>query len=139
LRAKRSISLLALLAMLAQAVFAMEHVSAMAVAAARGGSDGSPLGILEICTAQGLLRIRAPLDEGSQKQSPPGRNGAGESCVLCSSASITGAAGVPLGDIAIIAIERPFQVEPLIVHDQHVPMAGPRRAGDTRGPPAIFS
>ncbi len=91
---------LGLLAMAMQLLFAAEHASALAVSAARGGGDGTPLGFLQICTAEGLVDI-AP---GSGQPSPDGSRNAA-SCVVCGTSCVTGAMAAPTAaDILPIAV-----------------------------------
>ena len=99
LRRSKTSAFVALFAMLFQILFAVEHASAMAVSAAKGGADGTPMGILEICTARGLLRIPAPAGTGLGEQPAPRSSGA-ESCVVCGTSAVSGATSTP--DVAPI-------------------------------------
>ena len=114
--------------MVLQALFAAEHVSAMAVSSAIGGPTGDPLGFLQICTANGVANLD---DEDGGPQAPHNN---GEPCVLCGSAAVSSAiqsampviADTPATPIANPVL-RPAEA-PLL---QRVAC----RAGTTRAPP----
>lgn len=134
LRRSRTSAFTALAAMLFQLLFAMEHASAMAVAAAKGGADGTPMGFLEICTARGLLRIPAPVGTGLDEQPAP-RTNTGESCAVCGTAAVSGATDAPTispivttTHLQTVAITSPATTTQL--------SSGFRRSGTTRGPPS---
>lgn len=133
LRHSRGGALVALLAMLLQVLFAAEHASAMAAAIAKGGSDGKPLGFLDICTAQGLLRIPAPTGDAGNTEAPATNNGAG--CAVCATAAATGAADMPLANptastptLLLIAVVEAS-------HVGHVETRGFDRTNPVRAPP----
>lgn len=134
LRRSRASALVALFAMLFQILFAMEHASAMAVAAAKGGADGTPMGFLDICTARGLLRIPAPVGTGLDEQPAP-RSSGGENCAVCGSAAVSGATDTP---VAGLITSHPHLLRVVIIKpaDLNSPSAGFRRSGTTRGPPS---
>lgn len=123
--------LLALFAMLLQAMVSAAHLSAEA-AAVVGGPTGERLGFLEICSAEGLRRVS--LDpSGRTGQGPEGPH---EVCPVC--ASLSGAevvTGTPQA--------APFHY-PLIVVDVLLPSRaiGPmardaaKHVGSSRSPPA---
>lgn len=119
---------LALFAMVLQALFAAEHVSAMAVSSAIGGPTGDPLGFLQICTANGVANLD---DEDDGPQTPRGN---GEPCVLCGSAAVSSAVQATMPAI----VDAPLAP---IAHSLSLPAEAPLlqrvacRAGTTRGPP----
>jgi len=136
LRRSRTGVRLSLFAMLLQFLFTLDHVSAMAVAAARGGPDGSPLGLLQICTAQGLIRIPAPNGVGPDGRPlpPASHNGGADVCVLCGTAAVSGSSGAPLFIIPLTAPPL-LQGEAIAMRDWAVPGAAPVISGSARGPP----
>lgn len=83
----------AVLSMMLQIVFSAEHASASAAATALGGPVGMPVGFLQICTAEGLVRVRMPMDGGLPD--PQGAGG-GEACAICGVAAVSGATEAPL-------------------------------------------
>lgn len=141
LRQSRRSALAALFAMLFQTLFAMEHVSALAAAAARGNADGGPAGFMEICTARGILRIAIPASPATQEernwpQLP--RSGSNIDCAVCGTAAIAGASAVP--SMPALLAPAPVQVIsiPPFTHS-HLSATGFKRAGTTRGPPCFPS
>lgn len=133
LRHSKTSALMALFAMLFQILFAMEHASAMAVAAAKGGADGTPMGFLEICTAKGFLRIPAPVGSGLDEQPAP-RSSSGESCAVCGTAAVSGASN---SSAMVLVVTHPHLLRVTLVSPADIdsPSPGFRRSGTTRGPP----
>ncbi|MCW2307929.1 DUF2946 family protein [Rhodobium gokarnense] len=117
---------LALWAMLLQAAFAAEHASAMAVAAAIGGPDGTSLGFLQICTADGIVTIGA---DGK----PIPRSNDGTSCLLCGIAAVGGAVAAVA---PVLGTPAAVVVAAVVPEVSDFRLATPwRRVGTTRGPP----
>jgi len=133
LRQSRKSATIALLAMLFQTLFAMEHASAMAVASAKGGADGTPLGFLEICTASGLLRIPVPVGTGLDQQPAP-RSSGGETCAICGTAAVSGSSDTP-ADISVVTHPHLLRVTIAAPASTVILSAGFKRSGTTRGPP----
>lgn len=135
LRRSRAGAFVGLLAMLLQVLLAAEHASAMAVAVAKGGPDGRPMGFLDICTAQGLLRLPVPAGIGG-KAAPPVSHSGGAACAVCATAAATGNADVPIAAPAAI-IPTQLQVA-LVVSAAFGPVlaAGLDRSHPVRAPPA---
>jgi hypothetical protein len=128
--------MLALAAMLLQLLFAAEHASAMAAAAARGGSDGTPLGFLEICTAQGLITIPAP--PGTAPSDPAQNSSGGKSCSVCGTAAATGAASTPTAIAVQISVTLLLHPVVLIPTQVHISPAGCNPHRITRAPPVFL-
>ncbi|PLX45898.1 MAG: hypothetical protein C0605_00235 [Hyphomicrobiales bacterium] len=114
----------ALLSMFLQVVFSAEHASASAAATAMGGSAGLPVGFLQICTAEGLVRLSPPGDN----ESGSGAKG-GEACAICGVAAVSGAAEIPLPVLPAALTD--------YVHLIFVP--APAAAVQWAAPPAAYS
>ncbi|PLX39031.1 MAG: hypothetical protein C0606_00340 [Hyphomicrobiales bacterium] len=114
--------------MLLQVVFAAEHASAMAVAAGIGGPTGTPIGFLQICTADGIVS----LDGDNDRHAPDDDNAP---CVLCASAAVSGA--LDAGNAPALADPAPTCLTVLVPPSADFELAEQhRRAGTTRGPPS---
>lgn len=117
---------LALVAMLLQVVFYADHVGASAAKSFGNVSPDARLGLLEICTGAGVVRINAD-----------GTPVTGESdCPICENAAMVGfgeptAAAHPPFVFVAIAWEL-FVPDSLAVADQRFPGSKP-----IRGPPAL--
>jgi hypothetical protein len=134
LRQSRWGAFVGLLAMLLQVLFAAEHASAMAAAVARGGPDGKPMGLLDICTAQGLLRLPAPAGADG-KAGAPASNPGGATCAVCVTAATAGNGDVPAAAPAAI-IPTQLQIALVVsVADGPVLASGLDRSHPVRAPP----
>ncbi len=111
-----------------QVIFAAEHASATAVAGALGGPTGTPLGFLQICTADGIAPLGETDDDG------PAHDRGDESCVICGTAAVAGAIEA-LAPIATIAAFIPSDVPPSRTVKDAAFARPALRSGTTRGPP----
>ncbi|PLX38270.1 MAG: hypothetical protein C0606_08630 [Hyphomicrobiales bacterium] len=129
---------MAVFAMLLQAVFAAEHISAMSVASARGAADGLPLGFLELCTARGFTPLTRTGQPGSDLPAPTSPGGSGKTCVLCGSASVAGAVAAP--EAGIVPLPPSTFACSLSRPAHEAPFSQPRFAlVPIRAPPAFSS
>ena len=98
---------MALLAMLLHVLFGAAHSAAMAAASmgplVLAGAPTASFGLLQICTANGLIEIRT--DEGREGHTGQHGSSAADRCSVCGSASVApaiGAAAVALLPIAFV-------------------------------------
>ncbi|WP_157617150.1 DUF2946 family protein [Thioclava pacifica] len=94
--ARRLVSgrVLALVAMLLQALFYADHIGAAAAAEFGRAAPGARLGLLQICTGEGIVLMTPDGRVVSNPTAPAGSTGHGHGsnsdCAVCSSASVCG-------------------------------------------------
>ncbi|MCP4935176.1 MAG: hypothetical protein GY927_13470 [bacterium] len=135
IRHSRAAIYLSLWAILLQSIFAIDHASALAAASARGGPSGNPLGLIKICTAQGLISILPPAGTGLGEQKPASPPSS-ENCFVCSVAFVTDAAK---GSIAVITIEFSGGMVEAATPPTNLfcPSVNRKGSGTPRGPPVM--
>lgn len=125
----------ALAAMLAQLFFSTAHMVAMAATVAGPvvltDTPAGSLGLLEICTANGLLRISP---NGTVPDTDKNSSRSGETCAVCASAAIGSFTDAAVHAVVTAPYGEPVPAAGPVQYSCH---AAPVRAGIIRAPPLV--
>lgn len=135
-RALFSVHGFAVFAMVLQVLFTADHLGATLAAESGRAAPGERLGLLEICTGEGIVLMTPDGRVVSTGASGSGGHSGAQTCPVCASASVChfaapDGAAVPILQAALIA---PLDVSPMVVAI-HVP-ARPN-VTPIRAPPAV--
>ena len=143
LRALRVLSAaqaLALVAMLLQVLLTADHLGATLAAQAGRAAPGARLGLLEICTGEGIVLMtpdgrRLPANGPSHGPNAPGHSSPAEQCSVCVSASACSFDAPESGASPAIATGPALPVEGMAERPA-IRVAARRSATPIRAPPA---
>ncbi|MGD9919513.1 MAG: DUF2946 family protein [Paenirhodobacter sp.] len=133
---QKAAQIFAVFAMLLQVAFFADHLGASLAAEVGRAAPGARLGLLQICTGEGVAWITPDGQRVAEPGATPGpaQGHAGTSCPVCASASVCSFAAPQAAQLPVFVADLVAQPA-LVLHDRAPHAARRARVTQIRAPP----